>query len=87
MRDGGLAQIFFGLGDRACVGLIHENEIAERLANQRGHHAIRFGESLGDNRFQRAQRLQHVDILRALAGIQKSNFGRRTMTAEDALRA
>ena len=87
LRDRGLAQIVFGLGDGVGVSLVDEDELAERLAQQRSHHAIRFGKSLGHDRFGGAQRLEHVDVLRTLAGIEERNLGRRAVTAEDALRA
>ena len=51
LSDLGLAQIFFGLGDGAGVGLVNEDELAERLAEQRGHDAIGFGKGLGHNWF------------------------------------
>ncbi len=50
-------------------------------------HAIGFGEGLGDDRFGGAERLQHVHVLRALAGIEERDLRRRTVSAEDALRA
>ena len=87
LRDRGLAQIVFGFGDGIGVGLVNEDEFAERLAEQRRHHAIGFGKSFGHNRLRRAERSQHVHVLRALAGIQERHLGRRTVTAEDALRA
>jgi hypothetical protein len=57
LRNGGLAQIVFGLGDSVGVGRVHEDELAERLAEQRGHHAIGFGKSFSHDRFGCAERL------------------------------
>ena len=54
---------------------IDEDKFAERLAQQRRHHAIGFGESLGDDGLGGAQRLQHVDVLRTLAGIEERHLG------------
>ena len=69
------------------VGFVDEDEVAERLAQQRRHDAIGFGEGLGHDRLGRAQRLQHVHVLRALAGVQERHLGRGAVAAEDALRA
>ena len=87
LSDRGLAQILFGLGDGVGVGLVDEDELAERLAEQGRHDAVGFGKGFGHDRFGGAERLEHVDVLRALAGIQERHLGRGTVAAEDALRA
>ena len=86
LSDLGLAQIFFSFRDGLCVGWIDEDELAERLAQQRGHNAIRFGKKFGHNWFGGAKRLDHVDVLRALAGIQERHLRSRAVSAKDALR-
>ena len=87
LSDGSLAQIVFGLGHGGGVGLVHEDKFAERLAQQRRHHAIGFGKNFRHNRLHCAEWLQHVHVLRALAGIQERHLGRGTVATEDALRA
>src|ERR1035438_9287841 len=67
LSNGGLAQVVFGLGHSVGVGLVHENEFAERLAEQRRHHPIGFGKNFRHNRLDCAEWLQHVHVLRALA--------------------
>ena len=83
----GLAQIFFGPGDGLGIGGVNEDEFAERLAQDGGQHAIRFGKSFRHDRFDVAEFLKHVHVLRALSGIEECNFGGRPLTAEDALGA
>ena len=87
LSNGSLAQIIFGLSHSVGVSFVHEDKIAERLAQQRRHDAIRLGKGFGHNRFGCAQWLQHVYVLRALPGIQERYFGCGTVTAENALRA
>ena len=57
----------------------------KRLAQQRSHDAVRFGKRFAHDRLGGAERLQHVGVLRALAGIQESNLGRGATAAEDPL--
>ena len=47
LRNFGLAQVFFRLGHCLRVVGIDEDELGKRLAQQRRHHAICFGERLG----------------------------------------
>ena len=70
-----------------AIGCVDEDVLAQRFAKQRGHDAIRFGESFGHDGFSGAERLQHIHVLRALAGIEERHLGRRAVAAEDALRA
>ena len=63
LSDSGLAQIFFCLCDGVRVGVIDENEIAQRFSQQRRHDAIRFRKCFRHDRFSGAESLQHVDVL------------------------
>ena len=80
-----LAQIVFRFGDSVSVGLVNKDKFAERLAEQRSHHAIGLSKGFGHNRLCRSKQLEHVRVLRALAGIHESDLGSGTVTAEDAL--
>ena len=82
LRDLGVAQVFLCRGDRDLVTGVDEDVLAERLAQQRRHHVIRGHEPLGDDGFRRAQVAQHVDVLRALAGVHEGHGCGRPAAAE-----
>ena len=77
----------FRLGDGLGVGRIHKDKFTQRLSKQWCHDAVRFGKGSGHNGFDGAEGPQHIDVLRALAGVEERDLGRGTMTAGNALRA
>ncbi len=87
LRDRGLPQILLRPGDGLRIRRLDENEIAQRLAEQRRHGVVRLVERLGHDRLRLHQLAEHVDILRALSGIQECDLGRSAAAAEDSLRA
>ncbi len=86
LRDRGLAELFLGGGHCDRVAGVGEEELRERLAEQRRRHAIRLGEDVGDDRLDVTQLVEHVHVLRALAGVEECDLWSGTAASEDALR-
>jgi hypothetical protein len=82
LGDLGLQQLLLEPGDGAGVGLVDEDELGERLAQQWRHDPVRLGERVRDHRFVQAEGLQHVDVLGALARVQEGDLGRGPPTDE-----
>ena len=84
LRDLGVAEIGVGLGHRIGIGAVDEDVVGQRLAEQRGHHAVGVAEQLGDDRLGLPQAGEHVDVLRSLAGVHEGHRLGRAAAAEDA---
>ena len=85
LGDLGLQQLLFELRHRLRVVAVDEDVRAERAAEQRGHHLVGLTERVGHDRLGRPQPLQHVDVLRALAGVQEGNLRSGPAADEDTL--
>ena len=87
LRDLGLAQVLLELSDGRLVGGVDEDVGAERTPEQRRHHRVGAAERVGDERLVPAQHVEHVHVLRALAGVEEGHLGRRPAADEGALLA
>ncbi len=85
LGDLGLAQLCLGGGHRVGIFGVDEDVVGERpAAQQRGHHLVGLGEGLGNDGLDVTQVGEHVDVLRALAGVQERGRGRRPVATEHA---
>ena len=80
----GLPQVVVGGRHRLVVVGIDEDERGQRAAEQRRHRAVGLGEGGAHDGIAVPQRPDHVDVLRALARIEKRHLRRRSPTPEDA---
>ena len=87
LGDLGARQLALRLLDGGRVVPVDEDVRRERSPEQGRHDPVRLREGLGDHRNPVAQGLQHVDVLRSLAGVEEGHLGRRTTADEDTLRA
>ncbi len=84
LGDLGLQKLLLELGDRVLVVLVDEDVAGQRLAEQRRHDLVGLRERLRHDRLGVAQFAQHVDVLRALAGVEEGHLGCRAVADEDA---
>ena len=87
LSDLGLQKLLVELLDRGRVVGVDEDVGRQRATQDRRHHRVSLGERLGDDGVLAAQLIEHVHVLRALAGVEEGDLGRRSATNEDSLRA
>ena len=85
LGDLGLQQLLLQRRDGFGVVAVDEDVGGQRAPEQRGHDPVGLGEGLGDDRLRARSALEHVDVLRALAGVEEGDLGRRAAADEDAL--
>ena len=72
---------------RKCGGIVPAEDVrGQRPAQQGRHDPVGGVERARHDRLGRAQLLEHVDVLRALPGVEERDRGRRSATQEDSLR-
>ena len=87
LGDLGLQQLLLELSDRVGIVTVDEDVRRQRAAQQWGHHVVGLTERLGDDRLARAQLVEHVDVLRALTGVEERHLRGGAATDEHALLA
>ena len=78
-----LLQVTHGVG----VGVVDEDVRREGAVEHRGHDPVGLRERVGHDRYLGAQVLEHVDVLRALSGVEERHLGGGTPAHEDPLGA
>ena len=74
LGDLGLHELLFEPLRGGLVGVVREDVLGQRLAEQRRHDPVGLVERRGDERLPLAQVAQHVDVLRALAGVEERDL-------------
>jgi hypothetical protein len=87
LGDLGAGQLLLQGAHGVGVALVDEDVRRQRPAEHRRHDPVRLRERVRDHRHLGAQRLQHVDVLRALPGVEEGDLRGRPPTEEHALRA
>ena len=87
LGDLGLQELRLESGQRLLGLVVGEDVGAQRAPEQGGHDFVGVVVDGLHDRLGLAQRAEHVDVLRALPGVQEGHLGRRAATQEDALRA
>ena len=87
LGDLSLEQLLLELGDGRGIVAVDEDVRRQRTTEQWRHHVIRLLERLGDDRFAGTKLVEHVDVLRSLAGIEERHFRRGAAAHEHALLA
>ncbi len=72
------------LRDRGRVAGVDEDVIGQRLAEQRRHDLVGLGERLRHDGLGVTELVEHVDVLRALPGVEERDLGRGAVAEEDA---
>ena len=76
LGDLGLQQLLLEPGDGLGVGPVDEDEVGERLAQQRRHDPSASAKVSATIGSLLAQVFEHVDVLRALAGVEEGDLAR-----------
>ena len=82
LGDVGLHELGAEAVERVGVVVVAEDERGEGAAEERGHHPVGLGEGLGDDGLGGDEIVEHVDVLRALAGEEEGDLGCRTPPEE-----
>ena len=87
LGDLGLHELLFEPLGGGLVGVVREDVFGQRLTEQWRHHPVGLVECRGDQRLLLAKVAQHVDVLRALAGVEERDLSRCAAADEYALGA
>ncbi len=85
LGDLGLHELGAEPVERRRVGVVTEDERRQRTAEKGRHDLVGLAEGVGDDRLAADEVVEHVDVLRALAGVEEGHLGCGPAPDEDPL--